>query len=91
MKNEQCLEGNLRLQAKADGIDVDALDKEFQEIGVMMDQARINVRKKRGWLKHFLIVLWTEFPIPMLGYVHPEERQELERLKKIKEDSGLSS
>lgn len=77
---EQCLTKDIRERAKLGGIDVEGMDKEFKEIGVMRDKARRNVRKKRGWIKHFLIVLWTEFPIPRLGWTHPEEEAEYNRL-----------
>ncbi len=80
---KQCLIGQLRLDAISRGIDVDKLDNEFNTIGNRRDQARKNIRKNRGWLKHFFIVLVTESPFSMLGYTHPEEEEEYERLKQL--------
>lgn len=85
---EQCLKINLRKQAISKGIDVISLDKEFEEVGKLMKQARINVKKRRGWIKHFFIVLVTEFPIPRLEWTHPDEEKEYERLEKIKNKTG---
>jgi len=88
MKTEQCLRDDLRERARAEGIDVEALDREFIEVGNLMTQAKINVRRKRGFIKHFIIVLGTEFLFQRLGYRHPEEEEEYQRLSQSKSKSN---
>lgn len=75
---------------RAQGVDVDKLNREMDCIGTLMKMARKNVKKKRGFLDHFFVVLATEFPFPALGYTHPEEEAEYERLSKkyLKEVNG---
>lgn len=59
---------------------INEMNRELGEIKDLMTQARINVKKRRGFIKHCFIVLATEFPFPMLGYTHPEEEAEYRKL-----------
>jgi hypothetical protein len=89
MKYGQCLTGELRLRAISEGVDVKKLDEEFKIVGYYTDLAEKNLRKKRGWLKNFIIVFAENFPIPRLGYVNKEEEEEYERLMKLEGNEKL--
>ena len=78
-RTHQEIENHYRNQ----GVDIDRLNREMKCIGIVMKMARVNIKKRRGFLKHFFIILKTEFPFPMLGYTHPEEEAEYQRLEKL--------
>ncbi len=65
---------------RAQGVDVDSLQKEFEEIGRIIDQAIETVRKR----KHFLLRLfWSPFTHSGFGAPFKQEvRIEEERIKK---------
>ncbi len=82
MKTEQCLSGKLREKGIAMGVDVEALDREFQEVGRNHEEAIRIVKKRRGWFKHFWITFCEDFPIPRLGYVNPEVQEGWDRINR---------
>ena len=62
------------------GVDVDALQKEFEEVKNLHDKAIKNIRKR----KWFFGIFWS--PFQGFGRYKPEVYQEIKRIEKNKED-----
>ena len=70
------------------GVDVDALQREFEETGILFEQAEKNVRKRKGF---FARLFWRPHGgfFSRLGYIDPELDAEYDRLDKIQESTKI--
>ena len=68
---------DLDRQARANGIDVDGMYKEFDKILDTYNQAEKNVRAQHGWVWNMVHPLMP----PCLGSLHPLIAEELNKLQ----------
>lgn len=70
----------LDAQARADGLDVDRLRKEFNEMGNIFHQAARRVRRRKSFLGR---LFWNPYGSPFkgLGYIDPELDAEVEEIE----------